>query len=188
MTRLLKWRWVWELDEDNWSWRQLITGDGCWFTWGRFTTFAATWSGSSIPWPWREAFGWQCEDRAEDRCLRGSASGPPRCLCPSMVVNCSPSGPELQERKRNLFFPFSFLSWATAWGLHGWWNASSQREVRGPANPSAMPIIGCPIRRPVHGMLGAERGSGELWHKQFRQPSLASVNWQIYCSSVSSAK
>lgn len=54
MTRLLKWRWVWELDEDNWSWRQLITGDSCSFTWGRFTTFAATWSGSSIPWPWRE--------------------------------------------------------------------------------------------------------------------------------------
>lgn len=27
MTRLLKWRWAWELEEDNWSWRRLITGD-----------------------------------------------------------------------------------------------------------------------------------------------------------------
>lgn len=29
MTRLLKWSWAWELDEDNWSWRRLIIGD-CW--------------------------------------------------------------------------------------------------------------------------------------------------------------
>lgn len=35
MTRLLKWRWAWELEEDNWSWRRLITRDS-WLVYTRW--------------------------------------------------------------------------------------------------------------------------------------------------------
>lgn len=45
MTRLSKWRWAWELDEDNWSWRRLITGDSwliymdeIYCIWGKWNT------------------------------------------------------------------------------------------------------------------------------------------------------